>query len=489
LFREAFWLSDGSIDLFYLFDGSVLDTDRRELRRDGTTIDIEPQVFDLLEYLIRHRERVVSRDELIEQIWCGRVVSESALSTRINAVRNAVGDSGVQQRLLKTLPRKGIRFVGEVREEQHAPEEALANTAENRAIATTDMRPPLAGLPVRTMVGSASDLSSPATASVLMQPRTLVPRASLVVLAAVGLLCVGALAWRDFARSERTTADIAEAARLVHIGEQINMTSRENYEAARTLQQWAADLDPHNATAKTRLTFAIVTGVLNHWSNDVAADLQAANLSLQDAIQLAPNSMIVNGARCHILRAMRQFESAITLCSEAAQRFPAYAFLHKEIGYNRLMLGQLDEALAAFREADRIAPDAPLRWSWNQGIGLIYLMQGQDQKAIDLLSRAALEAPNAGHPAAYLASAYALVGREQEAREALAHYVKLWPNASLSNFGPMVGTAAFNSKMERVIEGLRLAGLPERVDDAPAVTSMSRRADGGAHPGHSRDIR
>jgi tetratricopeptide (TPR) repeat protein len=247
----------------------------------------------------------------------------------------------------------------------------------------------------------------------------------------------------------------------MRIGEQVNMISREDYEAVRSLEQWAVDLDPHNAAALTRLTFAIITGVLNHWSSDVVADLHAADRALQEAARIAPQSMGVRGAQCHILRAMRQFESAISVCGEAAKSFPQYAFLHKEIGYNRMMLGQFDEALAEFQEADRIAPDSRLRWSWNQGMGLIYLMRGQDQKAIEELSRAALEAPSAGHPAAYLASAYALVGRTQEARDALEHYMKVWPNTSLTNFGPMVGTAAFNSKMERVLEGLRLAGLQE----------------------------
>ena len=69
--------------------------------------------------------------------------------------------------------------------------------------------------------------------------------------------------------------------------------------------------------------------------------------------------------------------------------------------------------------------------------------------------------PGAGHPVAYLASAYALVGREQDARDALEHYVRLWPKTSLSNFGPTIGTAAFNARMVRVREGLRLAGLGE----------------------------
>jgi Flp pilus assembly protein TadD len=158
---------------------------------------------------------------------------------------------------------------------------------------------------------------------------------------------------------------------------------------------------------------------------------------------------------------MRQFESAIKECSELAQKFPKYAFLRKEIGYSRMMLGQLDEALAEFREADRLEPNSRLRWTWQQGTGLVYLMQGQDEKAIDWLSRAALEAPNAGRPVAYLAAAYALVGRLQEAREALDHHVKLWPATTLSTFEPSVGTAAFNERMRRVLDGLRLAGLPE----------------------------
>jgi len=204
-----------------------------------------------------------------------------------------------------------------------------------------------------------------------------------------------------------------------------------------------------------------VTGVLNHWSVDEVADLHAADLTLQDALLIAPGNVRVRGAQCQILRAMRRFEAAIKACSELAQSFPKYAYLHKEIGYDRLMMGEPNEALAEFLEADRLAPDSQLRWSWQQGIGLIYLMGEQDQKAIEWLSRAALEAPNAGHPAAYLASAYALVGREQEAHEALGHYLQLWPNTTLKSFGPTIGTAAFNGKMERVREGLRLAGLPE----------------------------
>jgi tetratricopeptide (TPR) repeat protein len=410
----------------------------------------------------------VSRDELIERIWGGRIVSESALSTRINAVRSAIGDSGNEQRLIKTLPRKGVRFVGEVRQERELSEVPAASSLDRRSAETIELHPVAELLPaLQGPVVEMIDCEPDAPVAVMPAPRE--PRRSLAsraiaVFATVGLLCLGALGWSYFARSaqaERTRANVETAAKLTHIAQDINMISREDVEAVRALEQWAIELDPHNATALARLTFAIVTGVLNHWSGDVVADLHAADLALQDAVRIAPESMMVRGAQCHILRAMRQFEAAIGVCSELAQSFPDYPFAHKEIGYNRMMLGQFDEALAEFREADRIAPDSRMRWSWNQGIGLIYLMQGQDEKAIERLSRAALEAPNAGHPAAYLASAYALVGREQEARDALDHYLKLWPNTSANNFGPMVGTAAFNSKMERVMEGLRLAGLPD----------------------------
>ncbi len=98
----------------------MLDTDRRELRRGTEAVAVAPQVFDLLDYLIRNRERVVSKDDLIAAIWDGRIVSDAALTTRINVARSAIGDSGEEQRLIKTLPRKGFRFVGAVREEAGA---------------------------------------------------------------------------------------------------------------------------------------------------------------------------------------------------------------------------------------------------------------------------------------------------------------------------------------------------------------------------------
>ena len=99
----------------YLFADHALDSDRRELRRGSESIALEPQVFDLLLYLIQNRDRVVSKDDLIAGVWGGRIVSDSTLTSRINAARKAVGDSGEEQKLIRTMPRKGIRFVAVVR--------------------------------------------------------------------------------------------------------------------------------------------------------------------------------------------------------------------------------------------------------------------------------------------------------------------------------------------------------------------------------------
>ncbi len=101
--------------MIYLFENCSLDADRRELRRGDDLIPVEPQVFDLLQYLIRNREHVVSKDDLIAHVWNGRIVSDSALTSRVTVARHAVGDNGDDQRLIRTIARKGIRFVSEVR--------------------------------------------------------------------------------------------------------------------------------------------------------------------------------------------------------------------------------------------------------------------------------------------------------------------------------------------------------------------------------------
>jgi TolB-like protein/Flp pilus assembly protein TadD len=99
-----------------VFAGHELDPRRQELRREGEVVHVEPQVFDLLAFLIRNRDRIVSKDEILDTIWDGRIVSEAALSSRINAARKAIGDSGNDQIFIRTFHKRGFRFVAEAAE-------------------------------------------------------------------------------------------------------------------------------------------------------------------------------------------------------------------------------------------------------------------------------------------------------------------------------------------------------------------------------------
>jgi TolB-like protein len=139
--RKAVW----GRNLLYSFEAYLLDTDRRELKRGAEPIALEPQVFDLLVFLIENRDRVVSKDDLIASVWRGRIVSDSTLTSRINAARKAIGDSGEQQSLIRTAARKGIRFVGTLRNE-------TAASAEVARFPLPD-RPAIAVLPFTNMSG------------------------------------------------------------------------------------------------------------------------------------------------------------------------------------------------------------------------------------------------------------------------------------------------------------------------------------------------
>jgi DNA-binding winged helix-turn-helix (wHTH) protein len=110
----SFGLRGLSRDVQFVFDNHTLDTNRRRLRCSSDSIAVQPQVFDLLVYLVQNRDRVVSKDDLIASVWGGRLVSESAQTSRINAARKAVGDSGKDQKIIRTIARKGLRFVGAV---------------------------------------------------------------------------------------------------------------------------------------------------------------------------------------------------------------------------------------------------------------------------------------------------------------------------------------------------------------------------------------
>lgn len=124
----------------YRFLNLAVDKERLELHSGDELVDVEPQVFALLVYLIENRERVVSKDELIESVWQGRIVSDATLNSRMNVLRRAVGDTGRSQSVVKTYPRRGFRFVADLTESADAGHARAGNE-------TTRERPSIIVLP------------------------------------------------------------------------------------------------------------------------------------------------------------------------------------------------------------------------------------------------------------------------------------------------------------------------------------------------------
>jgi TolB-like protein/Tfp pilus assembly protein PilF len=141
----------------FIFADHTLDTDTRELRRGGVPIAVQPLVFDLLVHLVENRDRVVTKEDLFAALWGGRMVADSTLATHINAARRAIGDSGEEQKLIRTVARKGIRFVGEVQSlpAGHEPAAAAPSPARPVALPPSD-RPAIAVLPFNNMSGEAA---------------------------------------------------------------------------------------------------------------------------------------------------------------------------------------------------------------------------------------------------------------------------------------------------------------------------------------------
>jgi len=133
------------VNVQFLFSGYTLDTDQRALLRGVERIEVEPQVLDLLIHLLQNRDRVVSKEDLIASVWGGRIVSDGTVISRTYAARKAIGDTGQDQKLIRTVPRKGLRFVGDVRTQATGTEDVIGASAPDR--------PNIAVLPFANMSG------------------------------------------------------------------------------------------------------------------------------------------------------------------------------------------------------------------------------------------------------------------------------------------------------------------------------------------------
>ena len=137
------------------FNNFTLDTDRRELKGADGAIHVEPQVFDLLLYFAQHTNRVIGKDELIEHVWKGRIVSDAALNSRINSARRAIGETGEKQTIIRTVPRRGFLFAGDVPTPTHdqAPSPTRVEAPVEQSKLALPDKPSIAVLPFVNLSG------------------------------------------------------------------------------------------------------------------------------------------------------------------------------------------------------------------------------------------------------------------------------------------------------------------------------------------------
>jgi TolB-like protein len=413
--------------VIFRFEDCLLDTERRELRRGGILCPLEPQVFDLLEYLLRNRHRFVSRNELQGAVWGGRIVSAAALDTRLTTARAVIGDSGATQRLIHTLRKKGFRFVGEVLEETRPNKPTLGEAGNgNRALLAE--QPTIAVLPFTNISG---DRRQGALADAITDDL-------MTVLSRIGWLVVATRA-SSFAFKDRATET-----------EQIARKLGVRYLLAGSV---------HRAGDRVRITAELVDAIADYriWSERYDQDF-VDSFAFQDEIcdrvlkAVEPQLYLTERLRIERsgpmnLKGWECFVRALSLMNSRDQRnvMAACALLQKAASINtesaqvhsllsmantlRVHMGWQDRqnvipaALAHARKALCLNPDEP--WA-HAALGYASIWK-QPEEAIAPIQHAIAQNPNfaIGHYFLALASAYAGhrddIFKHANAAECLAH--------------------------------------------------------------------
>jgi TolB-like protein/DNA-binding winged helix-turn-helix (wHTH) protein len=536
--------------LSFRFADFEIDVARQELRRGGAVIHIEPQVFDVLIHLVRNHNRTVSREELVDTVWKGRVVSEAALSSRIAAARKAIGDTGNDQRLIRTVHKRGFRFVGDVADmsgepASHGGDAPVAISYEEaaefaplagapRPLSLPD-KPSIAVLPFQNMSGDpdqeyfADGLTEDIITGLSRQPWFFViarnssfaykgeavdvrdvaselgvryvlegsVRRSANRVRVTGQLIDATLGnhlWAD--RYDRELSDIfdlqdeitnsvigsvgpqilvAEAARVRRKPPQnidawdlvmqalphMWRMSPDEHRRAQTLLQQAIELDPNYAHAHALLGWIYITLFnLNVRSpigefTDKALDAGGRAVALDDQ---EPWGHLVVGLG-HARR--RRPEPARAHLTRSIELNPNFALGYAGLGYALACGGVPEQGLKSLEQAQRLSPRDPFLATYAPIVRyMAFFALGRYEEAVTVCRQTAALHPH--HVGAWrlMTVSLGLLGRIEEAHEALAHTLTLQPDLSSAH---VTKDTVFADPADRArfLEGLRKAGLQD----------------------------
>ncbi len=415
--------------MIHVFAGYELDIGTGELRRGAAVVPIEPQVFALLRLLIENRERLITKDEIVEQVWGGRIVSDAAITSRIKSARQAVGDDGVAQRVIRTVHKRGLRFVAEVRT-VNAPA-AVAASAEEGSEATqaTARRPSIAVLPF-SLVGVAGPNQAIADA---------LPHDLIVELSRLRWLFVIARGSSFQFRGAEARADRVGAALNVRYclsgvveieGERIIVTV-ELCDTGDGGVVWSETYRGGLGAVheiRAEVVRAVVAALeLQIPLNEARRALDAPeNLDAWSAYHLGLHQMY-RFDRAGNQRAAAFFERAIALEPRFARAYAGLSFTHFETGFLRFADNISEAAALAERYASMGLEQDPLDPFCNLVMGRASWLRGDLEASLPWLNRAVELNPNYAQGKYSLAWTQTLLGRSDQGRSLVDEARELSP--------------------------------------------------------------
>jgi TolB-like protein len=414
-------------NLRYLFDDCVLDTDRRELRRGSEIVEVAPQVFDLLVHLIRQRGRVVGKDELFATVWQGRIVSESAFFNRVNAARSAIGDSGDRQGLIKTFPRKGLRFIGAVREEAPVAE---ADAAErHRPQLPLPQRPSIAVLPFANLCGDPEqDSFADGIAEDLITS-----------LSRIRWLFV--IARNTTFTYKRRTVDVRQAARELGVRYVLEGSVRRAGKRLRISAQLVDALTcGHHWAEKYDRELGDIFAVQDEIIQSVAFAIEP-HLLAAEGLRAQSRSVddldaweVVARAQTHVWRMTEaDYDIAIGILERATENHPNHAPARSLLAFALVFaahMGWIDREEGLRKGGQRAASAVALddRDPWGHiALGYAAFMERRTAEAIAAFRQAVAINPNSTAAHCHLSHGLAFAGKDREAIEHAQEAIRLSP--------------------------------------------------------------
>ena len=500
------------------FDEFQVDTVRGELRRNGGVVPLEPQVLALITYLAKHPGKIITRDDLIEHVWLGRIVSDSAISTRINAARAALGDSGQTQKLIKTISRRGFRFEGVIKAEE----------ADTVSIMTE--KPSIAVLPFRNLSGDneRAYFSDGITDDIIIElarcrelfviarqssfdfrdTSTDLPQVArdlgvqyileggvrrsgdrIRVTAQLIDPTTGAHLWVE--KYDRNIEDIFEVQdeitsmivntlvgeitrdtyqrSLVKSPDKVNAydhflrASEFNYRGGKDDVRRARDealkaiaIDPDLARAHALVAWTLIAEFLNAWGDDPANVIQEARTYALAAVDADGREPLGYAVLGWVYMCLKNIERGLAEQRRAIADNPGNAHYRGLYAFTLAYAGQSETAIEELEKAMRLNPRHPDLYNAHYGRALFNLRKYEE--AILPLEKIRTSQPGNGNAIAVAAACYAALGRTEDARSAVEEVRSANPNYTLEYVRQFIPFAR-DEDLKHFIDNLALAGL------------------------------